>query len=168
MACFKATRSLPHPQTAGLHAARCECRRGGLSGWKRPPFPHTRLLYPRRNIFPGGRSAYISLGRGSLMASLPEPQKWLEKERSRFFGICIWRWARRRGGELLTKAFVATNPLPLFLSLLLCLQTASSDNSLPCSGRDSEKVTTVAADTSCRAWKSGVSNLATRKVIRSI
>ena len=95
------------------------------------------------------------------MASLPEPQKWLEKKGSRFFGICIWRWVRRRGGELLTKAFVATNPLPLFLSLLLCLQTASSDNSLPCSGRDSEKVMTVAADTSYRAWKSGVSNLAT-------
>ena len=133
----------------------------GCQGGKGHPSHNTRLLYPRRNIFPGDRSAYISLGRGGLTASLPEPQNWLEKERSRFFSICIWRWARRRGGELLTKAFVTTNQLPVFLCLLLCLQTASSDNSLPCSGRDLEKVTTVAADTSYRAWKTGVSNLAT-------
>ena len=127
----------------------------GCQGGKGHPSHNTCLLYPRRNIFPGGRSAYISLGRGGLMASLPEPQNCLEKEGSRFFGNCIWRWARRRGGELLTKAFVTTNQLPLFLSLLLCLQTVSSDSSLPCSGRDLEKVTTVAADTSIKHGRVG-------------
>ena len=96
----------------------------GCEGGKRRS-PHACLLHLQRNTFPGGRSAYISLGRRGLMASLPEPQKWLAKEGSRFFGICIWRWARR-GGEPLTKAFAATNQLPLFLSLASTLFTDSS------------------------------------------
>ena len=45
----------------------------GCEGGKGRP-PHACLLYLRRNTFPGGRSAYISLGRRGLMASVPEPQ----------------------------------------------------------------------------------------------
>ena len=60
-----------------------------------------------------------------------------------------------------------TSSLYFSLWLLLCLQTAASDDSLPGSGTDTEKVTTVAADTSYWAWKSWVPRLATRKVISS-